>query len=139
MSAIDDSSLAYIAMNCKYLEFLDISETQVSNVSLAILGNNVGTLRELYLDDCKNIGNEELTCLYPMTKLECLSLQHNHSITQYGIIQLVTRVPSLRRLNVSLCSQLSDVSVMKAKSLNTSLDIEYHFKPKIRSKSFTFQ
>lgn len=125
---INDSSLVYIAINCNQLDYLDVSGTAVSSVSLRIFATKCQSLRELYLDECKEVGNEALASIYGLESLRNLSLCSNYNITQYGILQLALRLKSLKSLDISLCSNVSDVTVMKVRTISPNLELKFKFK-----------
>lgn len=51
-SLIDDYGVTYLAMNCRKLTSIDVSETLISNTSLQQMADNLHNLRRVYLSGC---------------------------------------------------------------------------------------
>lgn len=131
ISNINDSSLMYVAVNCKNLIVLGASGTQITGASLQLFSKYFClSLEELYLDDCKNITDTELHFITTLRKLKVLSIQQNHFLTPQTILQVLNSLTLLKILDISDCSLLSDITVLKIKHLSPSLQVKYHLRSK---------
>merc|ERR1712130_182711 len=96
----------------------------MGGLTLQFLARNCPDLRELRLDDCKNINNADLEVLEDLCSLSVLSVQRNHLITQSAIIKLIGKL-DLQFLDVSDCPHFNENSVIKAHMMSPELQLTY--------------
>ncbi|XXG39856.1 hypothetical protein AAC387_Pa01g0714 [Persea americana] len=149
---IDDEALATLKQGCKSLETLDVSNCpNVSHDGLSSLINGAVCLRQLILVNCTPVTNALATSLEKLPKLQAIKLDSCHvtcsglkaigngcislkelslskcsGVTDEGLSFLVTKHKGLKKLDITCCTKITDISVSSVTSCSnlTSLKME---------------
>ncbi|CAN4077016.1 unnamed protein product [Withania somnifera] len=134
---IDDDCLAYLEQGCKSLEKLDMSSCQnVSHVGLSSLISCAGCLRQLILAYGSPVTRAVADSLQKLSRLQsvkldgcqvtcsglkaignwCVSLKELSlskclGVTDEGLCSLVTKHKDLRKLDITCCRKITQVSI----------------------------
>jgi hypothetical protein len=140
---IDDAALGHVARNCPHLTdlFLRITE-QVTNVGIGYIAFSCTNLTSLslivcarvtnidtVLQNCRNLSTLVTMCTFSAERLtpllftvarECANLSCIRlccsSVQAPGLLEVISRCPKLRHLDVSSCPSLrSDLPMIKAR------------------------
>ncbi|RWR78963.1 F-box/LRR-repeat protein 3-like protein isoform X1 [Cinnamomum micranthum f. kanehirae] len=149
---IDDEALATLKQGCKSLETLDVSNCpNVSHDGLSSLINGAVCLRQLILVNCTPVTHALATSLVKLPKLQVIKLDSCHvtcsglkaigkgcisleelslskcsGVTDEGLSFLVTKHKGLKKLDITCCTKITDISVSSITSCSnlTSLKME---------------
>jgi F-box/leucine-rich repeat protein 2/20 len=62
-SSLNDDVMTHIATNCRYIEELDVSFTEITDAALAAVGGHLSALRQLDVKHCKSITGSGIAAL----------------------------------------------------------------------------
>eukprot|EP00899_Mesostigma_viride_P018928 jgi/Mesvir1/27036/Mv20735-RA.1 len=110
-AGIRDDFLAVVAVSCRDLERLDVSDCDVSDNGVIALAQHCHELKHLLLSDCKQV-----TCASIQHIAEgCCHLEQlvvtRTKVTDAGITAIARRCTKLRHLDVQSCSYVTDAGI----------------------------
>jgi hypothetical protein len=111
-SWVSDAGVTELTEICSHLRSIDLSACrEVTNKSLAALADNCHGLEHVLLSKCMGISDSGVVLL----AIKCRELQHVNlnecRLSDEGVMALANNCPCLRSIDVSTCTQISDMAV----------------------------
>lgn len=97
------------------LQKLDLSNTEIANLEGI---DTLKKLEELNLNNCKELGNDDLQILIQLPRLRALSLENTH-ITE------LPKLAALEKLSLKKCKNMTSLESLSALTNLTWLDISF--------------
>ncbi|XWS55462.1 hypothetical protein CRYUN_Cryun09bG0002100 [Craigia yunnanensis] len=124
---VGDLGVGLIAVKCKHIRYLDLSYLPITNKCLSSLLKSQH-LEELVLEGCFGIKDDNLAVLkhgckslksqWHLYPNKCLSgaeglqqLTLAHGVTDEGLSSVVTKHKDIRKLDITCCRKITDVSI----------------------------
>ena len=113
-SDIMDDGLVSIAMNCSYLQSLDITDCEnITDDSIIIISKYCKRLHSLWLGGCTNLTDTSLHSLSQgCIGLKLLDISYNENFTDDGITAIAKCCIGLETIDLDDCKNITDVSVI---------------------------
>jgi len=130
-TAITDAGLDHLAA-LKYLQVLDVSQSNITDAGLAKLGN-LTTLLQISLDGCA-VTDAGLPALKKLNALQAVKLRDT-KVTPAGIDELKKSLPKLFAMQGSLLTDLVNAELRKVEGVGGSIDATDPKRPVFRVRS----
>jgi len=109
--------------NFTALDYLDISSTGITGEDLSDLCNNTQTISSLKINNCRNLGDQDLTALQNLPWLTSLGVHSNEALTDAAVAH-VGKCSELETLSLAGCPLITDEGIKELKTLNlTTLNV----------------
>lgn len=122
---LTDQSVISFARNCPAILEVDLHNCKlVTSASITVLINALRNLRELRLQDCKNIDDSTFLSIPESLMLDSLRILDVTScdlITDESVERIVNAAPRLRNLVLSKCRLITDRAVLSICKLGKNL------------------
>jgi hypothetical protein len=100
-----------------YLEWLDINNRFVSDISMIKIAENCLNIKHISMAGCSNITDLSMIriaeCCRHIKSLDAGNFNGSSNVTDIGMVRIIERCSNIERLRVRGCKRITDVSLIR--------------------------